>query len=146
MNWEYKDTGKIIKEVPERAYGFIYVLEYEDGTKYLGKKVFYSTLTRERLKDSKKRKGHIKFTHKNIKGKRVLLEVFKQESNWRTYNGSSKEIPEGLKIVKKKILSIVTTKRRLTYMEAKYLFTLGVLEQTQYRNTNILGSFYQGNL
>lgn len=146
MEWTYRDTDKIIDEVPKNAYGFIYIIYYEDGTKYIGKKNFYSIQTKPRKKDNQKRSNHVRFTYKIKNNTREYKEVIRQETDWRTYTGSSKEIPKDLKIIKKKIIAIVNTKIRLTYLEAKFCFNLAVLEQEEYRNTNVLGSFYQGRL
>ena len=68
IQWKYK--GKILKEPPEGSEGFIYMITYNDGTKYIGKKSFWS---RRRT---------------NVKGK-LRKKLVTKESDWVTYRGSS---------------------------------------------------------
>ena len=137
VNWIYKD-----KEFtsPDGYYGFIYILTFDDGTKYIGKKDFYTYVKLPALKSGKQRPNSTRIA-KNKNGKRVYYDVVKKESNWRTYNSSSKLIGNR-KTVYKEILALAKTKRELTYLETKYLFIYEVLETSEFLNENILGKFY----
>jgi hypothetical protein len=82
------------------------------------------------------------------RGRKVLTEVVKKESDWKTYFGSAKPILALIKDGKqeeftRQILQLVPNKKLLTYYECKYMFTHGVLENPdKWFNDNILGKFY----
>lgn len=141
----WKCKGKNVKNIPENAYGFIYMIENLDAKEgepryYIGKKNFY-------------------FERKVILGKREYealgnkrLKKYKyvvSESDWQTYNSSCKPLLEaianGAKI-KKTILEFCHSKRELTYKEVKYLFIYEVLERKDYYNANIMNRFYDNVL
>lgn len=145
MNWYYEGT-KVTdsSQFPEGAFGFIYLLEFEDGTKYIGKKNIYSKSTLPSLKSGEQRPNSTRIG-KNVNGKRKYFDIIQKESKWKTYKGTSKEI-EGLKLKSKEILSFAGSGRELTYLEAKALFYYSVLETEVFRNSNILGRFYAGNI
>lgn len=142
MNWTLKGREvKHIKDFPEGAIGFIYILHFSNGKKYIGRKSLYS------------------YTKRNF-GKRELAlitdkrkktyEIVKKEMKWQTYEGSKKEIKnlkdEGINIVKKEILKVCFTLKQMTYYETQCLFSYGVLEGEDYYNDNILGKFYKRDL
>ena len=55
MNWEFK--GKeitSIKQFPEGAVGFIYILTFSDGKRYIGRKLL--TKAKKKAFDGKKKK------------------------------------------------------------------------------------------
>lgn len=137
-NWKY--NGIPFTDTPEDKEGFIYLIEFTNGKRYIGKKNFYVTKTLPALKSGKRRDNSDRIG-KNINGKRVYFDVIKKESDWRKYIGSSKHI-DGLTVKRRTILEIAHSKRYLTYLEAKYLFTYEVLETEEYLNDNILGSFF----
>jgi hypothetical protein len=124
MNWTY--DGVEVTELPEYAIGFVYKISYTDGTYYIGSKVAIS----------ERRSKPLVGQRKNAVRKKVV------ECKWQSYVGSSKLV-EGLVIKEKKILGFVSTRRSLTYLEAKYLFCVGAIESDTYRNENILGSFFK---
>ena len=71
------------------------------------------------------------------------------ESDWKTYYGSNKEIVAMLKEgkhdeFKREILCLATSKKLLTYYETKHLFVYSVLEKPdEFFNDNILGKFFR---
>ena len=120
MNWKY------IEEFDAKDYyGFIYLIKYEDGTKYIGKK---SLWTERRLKPRKTDRAN---------AKRIVVK----ESNWRLYNGSTK-LSKGKTISSKHILKLCKTKTDLTYWETYYLMLNNVLFDSMYLNQNVMGKFY----
>jgi hypothetical protein len=123
MNWVY--NGVEIVTLPASAIGFVYKITYTDGTMYIGSKVAVS----------ERRVKPLVGQRKNAVRKKVV------EGKWQSYVGSSKLV-EGLTIQTKEILSFVSTRRSLTYLEAKSLFCVGAIESGKYRNENILGSFF----
>ena len=127
MSWLYK--GYKVNELPLEVVGFVYVIHYTDGTKYIGSKIVRSE---RRIKP-------LKGMRKNAVRKKVL------ESNWRSYTGSSK-LTEGKCIKSKVILYLTTDKRTMTYIEARELFHTGALFSDEYLNENILGKFYNNAL
>lgn len=126
-------------------YGFIYQIDYDDGTSYIGKRNFYSEVTLPALKNGTIRPEAVQRVGRNINGKRVQFDIIRKESAWRKYNGSS-ELTKGKTIIAKTILAICQSKRELTYMECKALFCLNAIEDEKYLNANILGKFHRDNL
>ncbi len=139
MSWYYK--GKEIKEIPEGMGFFIYKIEnIQNGMIYIGYKSFYSTKT------TPLKKAEIS----SDKRRKTYKEVTK-ESNWKTYNSSSKFLAELIKdnpkFFKKEILLFCKTQIQARYYEAKYQFCEGVLETNDFSyNENILGKFYRKNI
>jgi hypothetical protein len=143
MTWTYEDQP--VEVLPDNAYGFIYQIEYDDGTLYIGKKNCYSETQLPALKSGLVRSGALYRIGRNIKGKRVQFDVIRKENNWKSYKGSS-DITKGKTILRKTILAFCTSKRELTYMECKALFCLNAIEDEKYLNINILGKFFRDNL
>lgn len=142
VDWTYNDKPiTSVKDMPTGVVGFIYRLVFDDGTKYVGKKNLYSVRVLKALKTGKQRENSIQF-YRNVKGKRVLYEKVKKESNWKTYKSSSDKAKSKLP-VKREILAYGISNMNLTYLETKYLFSLGCLETDEYLNDNILGKFYR---
>ncbi len=123
MDWIYK--GYIVKELPKEVVGFVYIIHYTDGTKYIGSKIVRSE---RRIKP-------LKGMRKNAVRKKIV------ESDWRSYKGSSK-LTEGKTIKSKVILYLTTNKRTMTYIEARELFHTGAIFSDEFLNENILGKFY----
>ena len=142
VDWEFK--GEVMNDVPENAYGFIYMINYNDGTYYIGKKNFYSNRTMNPLANGKNRDNG-SFFQKIINRKRTTLESVKSESKWREYNGSSENIV-GLEIVSKQVLKICYDAINLTYGELEWLVKLDVLIDDKNRNGNIIGKFFRGKI
>ena len=144
MNWEFK--GKEItniKQLPEGAVGFIYILTFSDGKRYIGRKSLYSV----------RKKPLGKKALAQIKDKRLKkYEIIKKESDWNKYYSSNKTIKEKMKsgeldIESREIIKVCFTEKQMTYFETQALFCYGVLEYPeQYYNDNILGKFYKKDL
>ena len=149
-NTKYSLSEKIedISWFPKNTYGFVYLIEYTDGTSYIGKKNLFSYRTVHKLKNGGWPKGVIEVTVRKRntgKDKRIEQNIAKIESNWKTYQGSHADCKT--KTVKNKfVIAIAKSSFELTYLEAKYLFAAGVLESDTFLNDNILGRFYKGHL
>jgi len=147
MNWKHYGTGKeitCIEDMPEGTIGFVYLIHYDDKTRYIGKKSLYSTRKLPALKSGEVREGAIR-TYKVGSGKREYFDKIQKESDWKKYKGSHSECktktPQS-----KYILAYAPNKLWLTYLETKFLFSLEVLENDNFINDNILGTFYRANL
>ena len=120
MSWIY--NGEIVEDFGEYI-GFVYIITcLANNKKYIGKKNFYFSKT------------------KQIKGKKKRYKV---ESDWKTYYGSNNELNEhvelfGEKKFKREILRLCKSKGEMTYFEAKYQFEYGVLENDKWYNTWIM--------
>jgi len=122
LNWQYNDkdfTDDLIGD----NYGFVYqITNLANNKKYIGKKFFYSTKT------------------KQVKGKKKKLKV---PSDWQTYYGSSDTLQKdvlqyGLENFKREIIHLCKSKGECGYLEAKEQFTNNVLEGDDYYNTWIM--------
>ena len=131
--WLY--NGEPFLEAPEEAFGFVYLITHiESGKHYVGKKQFWSLLT-------KKVKGRTNRSH------------YKKESDWKKYWSSSSEIKEaveqyGQDAFRREILFLCATKGELTYGEVDEQFKRNVLKarlpsgDREYYNKNILNRFF----
>ena len=123
----------------EKYEGFVYLIEnLLTGKLYIGRKYLWST---RRIK---------------VEGKKRRT-VVRQESNWKTYTSSSKDLNADIKLLGKenfsfKILSFYETKGKTNYAEVKEQFTRDVLNSKNedgeylYYNTNILSRYFRGNI
>lgn len=143
MFWEYEGNKiKTINDFPTDAVGFIYCITFSNGKKYIGKKNLYTT----RKKHFGKKQLAL-ITDKRLK----TYELITKESDWKTYNGSQKDVKLVLKnketvISKKEILYICNSLKKLTYFELKALIVEGCLEKEEYYNDNILGKFFRSEI
>ena len=126
-------------------YGFIYQIDYDDGTRYVGKKNIWITEELPPLKSGKLRDNVVSTVNRIYKGKRITMDIVVKPSDWRKYTGSSK-LTQGKTIIRRTVLITAQSKRHLTYLETKALFCLNVLEDDTYLNENCLGKFFKGNL
>lgn len=129
VKWFYR--GKPVpEETPSKdKFGFVYLITYTDGSKYIGKKQIWSeTRMKPRLTDRKN-------------AKRIKVS----ESKWREYEGSSKSTV-GLTVRDKEILCFCDTKIKLTYEETASLFIHNAIRRDDFHNANILGKFYSGKV
>jgi len=110
----------------------VYVLTYESGKQYIGKKTVRSI---RKLKPTKamlaKRKNAVR---------RELVDV-----PFMSYEGSSKDT-EGEIVVSKEILHQSSNKLTATYLESYYLFREDVIVNDAYLNQNIGGKFFDSAL
>jgi hypothetical protein len=141
-NWKYKNKPiTSIEDIPKGVIGFIYLLEFNDGTRYIGKKNLFTIKNLPTLKNGTIRSSAVRvFMNKN--GKRLPFDRIIKETNWLKYNSSSDKVKKLIPI-KRIILKYAVSKINLTYLECKYLFMLGCLESDKYHNDNILGKFYR---
>jgi len=149
MNWKYhKHEIKSIEDLKrlskaENPLGIIYQITLSNGMRYVGKKNLFSV-----RKKPLGKKVLASITDKRLK----KYEVITKESDWMSYNGSSKLLIDAIKnnkvsVVKREILEVATTKNELTYLETKHLFLNDVLGENSdsFYNDNILGKFYKKN-
>lgn len=132
MSWIYKDEIiTSLQQVPEKAIGFVYeVTQISTGKKYIGKKSLYSYRTLPPLKGQKRKRKVVK------------------ESDWLNYFGSQSDLKALVKENKhdfeREILEFAFTKKLLTYLENKYLFSKRVIEPGSiYFNDNIEGRYFK---
>lgn len=127
--WTYQ--GIEVKEAPQKAKAFVYLLEFDDGTKYVGKKNLHST------------------RRKKVIGKKRKV-VTTSESNWKTYNSSSQEVKtklkSGDKLIKREIIRWCYTLGEATYWEAYWQFQWGVLLDSNWLNRWISVRLYKQNM
>ena len=127
-------TNEAGEEDLSHYYGFVYRIDYTDGTFYYGKKNFYTE-----VKTPLGKKELANQTDARLK----KYKRIKRETNWRKYEGSNDAT--GHTISKKTILKCYSTARCLTYAEAELLFKRDVLFDDKCLNSNILGKFF-GNV
>ena len=122
LNWIFKDID-FTEDMIGENYGFVYcITNTTTGKKYIGKKFFYSSKT------------------KQVKGKKKRLKV---SSDWQTYYGSNDilkkdVIMHGQDQFKREIIHLCKTKGECGYLEAKEQFTNGVLESDNFYNNWIM--------
>lgn len=141
--WDYK--GKpvdTLDQLPENAYGFVYLI-YSKVTKksYVGKKNLFNIINKPLTK-----KELAEITDKRKSKKKQVIK----ESNWASYWGSNKDLLADVKRLgeesfEKTILKVCYSKKELTYYEIHFQCTLNVLLENSY-NDNILGKFYRKDL
>ena len=140
--WFYNDKWiESIEDFPQDTYGFIYITIHEpSGKSYVGKKSLYHNVKKKLTKKE--------LAEQTGRGRKSTTQTIQKESDWKTYYGSAKPILELIKQGKqkdftRKILCLVLNKKLLTYYECKYLFQLGVLENSEeWINDNIQGRFF----
>ena len=122
LNWQYNGVD-FTEDLIGDNYGFVYqITNLTNGRKYIGKKFFYSSKT------------------KQVKGKKKKIKV---QSDWQTYYGSSAELVKdvlslGNENFTREILHLCHSKGECGYLEAKEQFIRGVLETDDYYNTWIM--------
>ena len=120
------------KDCPESAVGFIYLITYTDGKRYIGKKL---TRAIRRLKPTKvmlaARKNAVRREWKNLP--------------FVKYEGSS-DFTEDKTVAAKVILRFCSSKKELSYYEEKELFCNDVLVDERYMNRSIRGIYFKKDL
>ena len=127
--WLYQNKEVIsLEDLPQNIYGFIYIsIHQPTGKSYIGKKSLFHNVKKKLTKKQ--------LVEQTGRGRKPTTEIVQKESDWKTYYGSAKPILELIKQGKqkdfsRKILCMVNNKKLLTYYECKYLFQLGVLENS----------------
>lgn len=111
--WLYQDREFTETDIGD-SIGFVYLIEnLIDGRRYIGKKLFYFSKTRQ------------------VKGKK---KKYKAPSDWMTYWSSSPELQSdvarlGEANFRRTILYLCNNKGTLSYIEAREQFAFRVLEQ-----------------
>jgi hypothetical protein len=111
--------GKEYNNINSDVVSFVYQITCLDtGKKYIGKKGFYSTKT------------------KQVNGKKKKVQV---ESDWRLYYGSNDTLKKDIGSIgtlrfKREILRLCKTKGEASYYEAKYQFDTDALLRDDYYN------------
>ena len=129
------------EEFPEGTYGYVYQTTHiPTGKKYVGKKSLIYNL--------KKKLGKKELALYEGKGRPPKFKMVQKESDWKTYYGSHQFIKEEVKKgnqadFKREIIQPAFSKKELTYLENKYLFSLEVLESDEYLNDNIEGRYFK---
>ena len=118
-HWLYKN--KILKEAPEKAFGFVYkITNTTNGKMYIGRKYFEK-------KRRVKKKGQSR------------RKVIRKSSDWQTYTSSSKPLNETIsKLGKSKfkfeIIEFGYTKGQVNYLEENIQHRLQVIFDDRYYN------------
>ena len=122
LNWIYKEL-EFTENMIDDNYGFVYVITNEiTNKKYIGKKFFYSSKT------------------KQVKGKKKKIKV---PSDWQTYYGSNEDLKKdvimhGKESFRREIVHLCKSKGVCGYLEAKEQFINGALESENYYNSWIM--------
>lgn len=127
--WKFNNVD--CDTVPEGCIGFVYEIEFIDGTKYIGKKL---AITNRKLKP-------LKNMRKNANYRRLV------QTNWKKYCGSSEVIKaKQVEPMFKTIICWCKTKKEMSYWENYYLYVNNVLLDDNYLNSNISGKFFKGDI
>lgn len=146
--WIYKNKLiNSIKDLPdwENLFGFTYIIKnLENNRYYIGKKNFYSTLTKKLSKKELK-----EITDKRLKTYKKITK----ESNWKDYWGTvtsnmdyMKELQNSKKNFAKEIISLAYSKKELTFLELEEQINHNVLRDDLSYNNNILGKWFRKDL
>jgi len=136
MDWTISNSKTPLDKPLVGGYGFVYLIEFIDGKKYIGKKNFF---TNRKRKFGKKELALM--TDKRLK----KYEYVTKESNWKDYYSSNKDVVarvENGDDYRKHILVVAKSKKELTYLEESKLFLHRVLFNKSYYNDNIAGRFF----
>lgn len=122
LNWIYNNEDFTEEQIGDN-YGYVYcITNLTNQRKYIGKKFFYSSKT------------------KQVKGKK---KKYKVSSDWQTYYGSNEELKKdvimhGREQFKREIIYLCKSKGECGYLEAKEQFIKGALESDDYYNSWIM--------
>lgn len=130
LEWKYNNEI-FTEEMIGDNYGFVYIItNMISNKKYIGKKFFYSSKTKQ----------------VNKKKKRIKIP-----SDWKCYYGSNSELQNDVKTLgeenfTREIIHLCKSKGVCGYLEAKEQFTHRVLETDDYYNTWIMVRVRQSHL
>jgi hypothetical protein len=132
--WSYKGE-EFTSEMIDDNIGFVYmVTDSVTGMKYIGKKGFFSKVTKPPLKGKKRKRRSVK------------------ESDWKTYCGSSEAVKliveeNGLDHFNREILHLCKSKGELNYTEMKEQIVRDVLlKPKEFHNAFVGGRINRGHL
>jgi hypothetical protein len=132
--WTY--NGKLFEsDMIEEHIGFVYeITDTQTDMKYIGKKKFWSKVTRPPLKGKKNKRRSVK------------------ESDWKSYHGSSEAVKElventGEWRFERKILRLCSSLGEMTYYEMKEQIDRDVLlKPKEYFNAFVGGKIHRRHL
>ena len=132
--WSYNGE-EFTSEMIEDNIGFVYIVtDGETGMKYIGKKLFFSKVTKPPLKGKKRKRRSLK------------------ESDWKTYCGSSETVKQlveenGLDHFDREIIHLCKSKGELSYMEMKEQIVRDVLlKPDEYHNAFVGGKIHRNHI
>ena len=132
--WSY-NGAEFTSEMIEDNLGFVYIVtDKKTKMKYIGKKGFFSKVTKPPLKGKKRKRRSFK------------------ESDWKKYCGSSEAVKmlveeNGLDHFDREILYLCKTKGELNYMELREQILREVLlKPDEYHNAFVGGKIHRGHI
>ena len=132
---EWKMMNKVFNDAPDDYVGFVYeITDTETKMKYIGKKKFWSRVTRPPLKGKKNKRRSLK------------------ESDWKSYYGSSEVVKSlventGEWRFERKILRLCKTAGEMSYYEMKEQIENDVLlKPNEYHNAFVGGKIHRRHL
>ncbi len=132
--WSYKGEEFITDMIGDNI-GFVYIVtDTVSGMKYIGKKGFFSKVTKPPLKGKKRKRRSIK------------------ESDWKTYCGSSETVKtlveeNGLGHFEREILHLCKSKGEMSYIEMREQIVRDVLlKPDEYLNGFVGGKIHRNHL
>lgn len=135
--WVYEGKEFTEDMIPEGAVGFVYemlAITNDHSYRYIGKKNFYADVKTKLNKKDLPSDKRLK-TYKRVR-----------KSTYQNYYSSNEVLKLAHKAgiaIRREIIMICYSKQMLSYYECKYQFSLGVLENDEFLNGNILGKFYK---
>jgi len=132
--WSYKGEEFTTDMIGDNI-GFVYIVtDTVSGMKYIGKKGFFSKVTKPPLKGKKRKRRSIK------------------ESDWKTYCGSSETVKtlveeNGLDHFEREILHLCKSKGEMSYTEMREQIVRDVLlKPDEYLNGFVGGKIHRNHL
>tara|TARA_R110002153_G_scaffold74685_3_gene193857 strand:- start:2358 stop:2774 length:417 start_codon:yes stop_codon:yes gene_type:complete len=132
--WSYNGE-EFTSEMIEDNLGFVYIVtDKKTKMKYIGKKSFFSKVTKPPLKGKKRKRRSFK------------------ESDWKKYCGSSEAVKllveeNGLDHFDREILYLCKSKGELNYMELREQILREVLlKPDEYHNAFVGGKIHRGHI
>ena len=132
--WSYNGE-EFTSEMIEDNLGFVYIVtDKKTKMKYIGKKSFFSKVTKPPLKGKKRKRRSFK------------------ESDWKKYCGSSEAVKmlveeNGLDHFDREILYLCKSKGELNYMELREQIIREVLlKPDEYHNAFVGGKIHRGHI
>tara|TARA_R110001606_G_scaffold114217_2_gene241633 strand:- start:3833 stop:4261 length:429 start_codon:yes stop_codon:yes gene_type:complete len=131
--WSYRGEEFTTEMIADNV-GFVYIVTDPLGKKYIGKKSFFSKVTRPALKGKKRKRRSLK------------------ESDWKTYCGSSESVKalveeNGLDHFNREILHLCKSKGELNYVELREQIMREVLlKPDEYYNAFVGGKISRSHV